>query len=76
MTGLWIDEEPGFPLLHAGDPRELVRIEMRFANETVGFSEPLPRVDANRLIEAIVRTDDQPQPGTRMVWAKLHPLVP
>ena len=62
--------------MHAGDPRELVRIEMRFANETVHFTDPVSRVDAMRALQAISRFDDQPVPGTRMTWAMLHPLVP
>lgn len=59
-----------------GDPRELVRIDMTLSDETFALTDPLPRVDAERVLRDIGQYDMQPAPHARVVAAILRPLVP
>jgi hypothetical protein len=61
--------------MHAGDPNELVRLDLTFADETWATTEPLARYMAERILRTIGEHDQQPKLGTRVTQGLIRPLV-
>lgn len=61
--------------LNPGDPRELVRLDVVFDNETFQITDPVPRHIAQEAMRLFAE-QGMPVEGKRVVQATIVPLVP